>query len=76
MNKEEIELAVNEILYKHTDQNNMTIREVDYEEVTKDLVKLFAIPVVIESFYCNDECVDNAMEYDNPKRCEEWKSVV
>ena len=41
MNKEQLEKHITNILYMNTDQNEMKIREVDFEEVVKDVVKLF-----------------------------------
>ena len=40
-NNEENEKVITAILYKHTDEKEMKIREVDYEEVVKDIMEYF-----------------------------------
>tara|TARA_R110000782_G_scaffold195342_1_gene284843 strand:- start:39 stop:317 length:279 start_codon:yes stop_codon:yes gene_type:complete len=40
-NNEENEKALTAILYEHTDEKEMKIREVDYEEVVKDIMEYF-----------------------------------
>jgi hypothetical protein len=40
-NNEENEKALTAILYKHTNEKEMKIREVDYEEVVKDIMEYF-----------------------------------
>ena len=40
-NNEENKKVLTAILYEHTDQKEMKIREVDYEEVVKDIMEYF-----------------------------------
>lgn len=40
-NNEEKEKVLTAILYEHTDEKEMKIREVDYEEVVKDIMEYF-----------------------------------
>ena len=40
-NNEENEKVLTAILYEHTDEKEMKIREVDYEEVVKDIMEYF-----------------------------------
>ena len=40
-NNEENQKVLTAILYEHTDEKEMKIREVDYEEVVKDIMEYF-----------------------------------
>tara|TARA_R110000823_G_C15534439_1_gene457268 strand:+ start:223 stop:438 length:216 start_codon:yes stop_codon:yes gene_type:complete len=40
-NNEENEKVLTAILYEHTDEKEMKIKEVDYEEVVKDIMEYF-----------------------------------
>jgi len=40
-NNEENEKVLTAILYKHTNEKEMKIREIDYEEVVKDVMAYF-----------------------------------